>query len=402
MLRFPAPFRSPRDLSSYRSIGLVLICGLIVTLMVSSAVAQTQIRVSPGFRVAPEGDPRVTLPKVTLWAGEGDAGTFIPPRVPIRRLTGPNTKAAGASSTFDVDYTGFSSEAEVAFQAAVDVWSQLLVSEVTIRVTAVWTNLGSSGILGQAGPDDWKYNFSGSVPNTWYPVALAEAIAGSAFNSSSLYDIEVKPNSSRSDWYYGIDGATPSGKIDLMSRGSRTSSDTGLVLSDQCVVDDAVYVAGQNLVECDGVAGHGCWGAGTVWPFIFDRFAIDDDDTPLLNVSSFPLNSTTLGNVLTSGDVYFSGTEANSENGDSPPELYAPGSWQGGSSYSHLDESLFPPGNANSLMTPSLSGNEAIHDPGQITLGIFADIGWEIAGAIFSDDFEDGDTDNWSSTVPPP
>jgi hypothetical protein len=53
-------------------------------------------------------------------------------------------------------------------------------------------------------------------------------------------------------------------------------------------------------------------------------------------------------------------------------------------------------------MTPSLSGNEAIHDPGPITLGIFADMGWEVVGSIFECDFEDGDTDDWSSTVPAP
>ena len=65
-------------------------------------------------------------------------------------------------------------------------------------------------------------------------------------------------------------------------------------------------------------------------------------------------------------------------NGGTAPRLYAPNPWQGGSSYSHLDDATFPAGNINSLMTPSIGANEVIHSPGPITLGIFADSGWVV------------------------
>ena len=66
----------------------------------------------------------------------------------------------------------------------------------------------------------------------------------------------------------------------------------------------------------------------------------------------------------------------------SPPELYAPGTWDQGSSYSHLDETTFPPANPHSLMTPQLASMEAIHDPGQITLCMFEDMGWDAACVV--------------------
>ena len=83
-----------------------------------------------------------------------------------------------------------------------------------------------------------------------------------------------------------------------------------------------------------------------------------------------------LANILTSGNVYFNGAASNSVNGFSPVRLYTPPSWDVSSSYSHLNESTYPAGNINSLMTPSLSASEVIHHPGYVTLGIFEDIGW--------------------------
>ena len=90
----------------------------------------------------------------------------------------------------------------------------------------------------------------------------------------------------------------------------------------------------------------------------------------------------------------------NASNGGVSPELYAPGTWNPGSSYSHLDETVYGEGDPDSLMTAFLASGEAIHDPGQITLGMFADMGWMVdTGTIFVDGFESGDTTSWSSVV---
>jgi hypothetical protein len=58
------------------------------------------------------------------------------------------------------------------------------------------------------------------------------------------------------------------------------------------------------------------------------------------------------------------------------PRMYAPLSWDQGSSYSHLDENTYPNGDPNSLMTPGINNGEAVHDPGPIARGMFTDMGW--------------------------
>ena len=55
-------------------------------------------------------------------------------------------------------------------------------------------------------------------------------------------------------------------------------------------------------------------------------------------------------------------------------ELYAPGTWNSGSSYSHLDQSFN--GTPNALMTYSLGFGESEHSPGPVTEGLLQDIGW--------------------------
>lgn len=58
--------------------------------------------------------------------------------------------------------------------------------------------------------------------------------------------------------------------------------------------------------------------------------------------------------------------------------LYAPPSWEPGSSYSHLDDDAYPQGKANSLMTPKLADGEAIREPGPIAVAVLADMGWKV------------------------
>ena len=57
-------------------------------------------------------------------------------------------------------------------------------------------------------------------------------------------------------------------------------------------------------------------------------------------------------------------------------KMYAPATYEPGSSYSHFDESTYPAGDPASLMTPSIGYGEAIHDPGALGLGLLNDIGW--------------------------
>lgn len=113
-------------------------------------------------------------------------------------------------------------------------------------------------------------------------------------------------------------------------------------------------------------------------PLIFDRFAVNGAGQSLLDTNLFPNPSSALAAQLTSGNVAFNGPNANAANSGIPPRLYAPNPWEQGSSFSHLDEDTYPPGDVNSLMTPKLSLGESVHTPGPITRGIFSDLGWGI------------------------
>ena len=67
----------------------------------------------------------------------------------------------------------------------------MLVSTITVRVDARWESL-PTGVLGTTFPDSVVRNFANAPrPNIDYPVALAEALAGSELNGSTRKDIIV-------------------------------------------------------------------------------------------------------------------------------------------------------------------------------------------------------------------
>ncbi|HVZ19686.1 MAG TPA: FG-GAP-like repeat-containing protein, partial [Vicinamibacterales bacterium] len=133
--------------------------------------------------------------------------------------------------------------------------------------------------------------------------------------------------------------------------------------------------------------GNGSIGFGG-YPITFDRFVVTETGAPLLG---FANPSTALGSQLTQAynagnphgpGIYWGGAHGVAGNGGVTARLYTPSTWTPGSSYSHFDENAFPAGNPNSLMTPALSGAEAIHNPGPIMLGMFTDMGWLIGSPV--------------------
>jgi hypothetical protein len=85
-----------------------------------------------------------------------------------------------------------------------------------------------------------------------------------------------------------------------------------------------------------------------------------------------PSSASTAISAITSGRIYFNGQKFQSA------KLYAPSSYSSGSSVYHLDESTYPAGNANSLMTPMLRNGEAIHSIGDFACDMLETIGYSI------------------------
>lgn len=272
----------------------------------------------------------------------------VPSVVPAEAVTTSRV----ANVTFNVTYTGFTPEAKAAFQRAVNIWATQLNSSVPITVSASFEPLGS-GILGSAGPSQVFRDFPGAPkPGTWYVDAIANKRHGSQLDASP--DIVARFSSNFSNWHYGTTPA-PTGKYDF----------TSVVLHE--------LGHGVGFLGAGSVSG----GTGTVkvagYPVSYARFTELGTGKKLL---SFPDNSAGLANALRSNNVYFDSTKVRNVNSGQPAKLYAPASWDAGSSYSHLDESTYRAGNANSLMTPKIGAGETIRNPGPITKAVLTSIGW--------------------------
>ncbi len=116
-----------------------------------------------------------------------------------------------------------------AFEFAAELWGGFLESGVRIVIEAdfnsdIFCN-EFNAILGFAGPNDFFKDFGGALlPDTWYASALANKLAG-ADQSPGFADLGVTMNGALDDnetclggmdWYYGFDGNTPAGTLDVV------------------------------------------------------------------------------------------------------------------------------------------------------------------------------------------
>ena len=184
-----------------------------------------------------------------------------------------------------------------------------------------------------------------------YPVALAEKISGESLNDDLEGDLQLTINSSQ-PWYLGTDGDTPVGRYDLVT----------VALHEIC--------HGLGFYDSFGVDGaSGYYGLGTL-PLIYDTFVENNSGNRLTDTLIFEnYSSASLKNQLTGDQLYFNGPllkqYCRSNNiSISRARLWAPATWDAGSSISHLDENRTL--QANSLMTPYIDFGEAIHNPGKL------------------------------------
>lgn len=266
-------------------------------------------------------------------------------------------KSGEQKSDFIIDYVGFPEEAKAALEYAVNIWGSLIESDVPIHVRANWDSSLESNVLANCGPGSYFSDFK-DIPfkGLFYPVAIAEKIAGEELNGASRFDIEAN-FSSKINWYYGIDGDTPSDKYDFVSIALHELAH-GLGFQ-------AFFFVNNDL------GGYGYYEFGEVSPF--DRL-IEYLGDQLVNTSIFENPSEEIKTALTSRQLYSNSPVAKSANSGKRPKLYAPLDYNPGSSISHLDENYNY--TKNSLMTYSTGRGEAVHDPGPLTMGIMEDIGW--------------------------
>lgn len=284
---------------------------------------------------------------------------YIPPPAAFFRKAG--SKFGGSITVY---YTGFSAQGIAAMKYAASILEKLLPADTRLTINATWEKISTAGVLAQSSITG--YAAGGGIdaqnPLSLYPVALAEKIAGKSLNTDSEGDISLSVNSSI-NWYLGTDGNTPTTKYDLIT----------VAIHEIC--------HGLGFFDSFSSTGSvGSWGIGS-FPMIYDTFVENFTGTRLIDTLKTANNSADLKSQLTSNQIYFNGPLLrNYSSSVNYPnlraKLYAPATWDAGSSISHLDEPVTVTLRVNSLMTPFIDLGEAIHDPGRYTFSILGDLGW--------------------------
>ncbi len=280
---------------------------------------------------------------------------FVPPP----KCFDPANKGQGGAN-FEVEYIGFSDTAKQAFQYAVDLWSSLINSPVTIRIEANWESLGS-GVLGNSTPTVFYRGDYLEAPfsDEYYPVALAEKIYDDEINDTSVADL-VANFSSGASWYYGTDGNCPDDRYDLVSTVLHEIAHGLGFIGTMSTIGDSL----------------GAWGFTSGKTITYDHWIENGSGQRMMDTSIFDNPSVALLDEFTSDDLYYNSVISVLNNAGYRPKLYAPLPYDDGSSIYHLNDVTYPPGSGNSLMTHSVSFGEANHNPGSIVMGMFADWGW--------------------------
>ena len=303
------------------------------------------------------------------YAGTVHSNFHLPPPEVLDIWKNNKNKREDNNATFEVEYVGFdgNTAAQNAFQYAVDIWSSLLQSDVPIRVLAIWTSL-EPGVLGGAFPPSVYANFDGAQKlNIFYPVALAEKMTGRELNGPDNPDV-VALFSNAANWHFDTSTAPVGESFDLAT----------VVLHE--LGHGLGFFHTYSLTEGQQFNAEVGYGNSDI-PVVFDTEVENNLGQILLKHFDFP--SAALQAQLTSQNLFYNSPKATSNNNNSRPKLFAPATFQQGSSIAHLDEFTYN-STPNALMTPSISPGERIHDPGPITYDIFCDMGWIFTRLVHS------------------
>lgn len=280
------------------------------------------------------------------------------------------------SSSFQISYNGATPQAKIAIDKAAEIWSNILVSDVPIKVNVNWINATSLGFLGVSISNGVKDFPNAPHSGVWYPSSLADAIAGVDLNPTET-DMDVYLDSSR-NWYFGMDGNGPGNHFDLVNVAlhelghglgfySIANIDAPGIGSFSLVIDPVTSLLAS--FPLPNLAGQ---------PLIFDLFVENLQGELLVDSNLFLNPSLGLANQFTSNNLFFNGSNAMNAYSNNRPKLYAPGVFSFGSSILHLDETSFPPHTSDAVMTPFCSPGESNHSPGPVTIGILQDLGWVV------------------------
>ena len=264
----------------------------------------------------------------------------------------PATLKSGSATKaqIDVAFINFPEQAKKVFLDAVSIWENLITSEVPIRVVAQWEPM-SGNILGKGMPSSFYKNFDGALlADVFYPVTLVEKLSGKNKNGSDA-DIFCAFNSNIS-WYLGTDGRLSQNQYDFLTS----------------VLHEIAHGLGFSGF-LDANNNEGFFSSTNETPSVYDYYILNESNQQISNSSVFTSPSFELYKQLTSNKLKIQAPVESYLQAGTKNWIYAPSTWQSGSSIYHTKES--------SLMSPMMFKGNAIHNPGENILTILAEIGWK-------------------------
>jgi hypothetical protein len=244
-----------------------------------------------------------------------------------------------------------------ALEFAVRKWAATLQGPVPVVIKARFTDMGE-GVLGSCGPAGYLISEPGDLMfnriNTGYVSALGNQRINYDFDPSG-HDINVQfSNQFIPKFYFGTDGFGSSLLYDFVT----------IVLHE--LAHGLGFIDG---LESDGEFFY------TDTPFVFDHY---------LYYNGAGIVSGTVSNrlaAITSGALYWDGVKAKTANEGARIKMYAPSSFESGSSVAHFDPSV----SFTTLMKPRYE--RVIHTIDPCLEGAMEDMEWQLAYPAYT--FED-------------
>jgi|GEM_PF-1211229 len=259
-------------------------------------------------------------------------------------------------------------------QQALNQWGEQLYSRIPIQISIAFDPLtctSDQSVLGAAGPNTLANGISLSTyeERPWVPSALAQSLSGIDSNGSTTPEITATFNSALGEsasclggatWYYGLDGNTPAGSVNLY--------------------EVVLHEIGHGLGFTTFVNGE----TGALLNQRQDGYSLNlRDQTTQKNWQSMT-NEERVASAVNTGNLHWIGENVENFVRNNPRDsgtgvdhhttLYAPNPYEPGLSLSHFSPDLAP----DDLMEPFLTNSTGGWDLSLPSL-VLEDMGWEPA-----------------------
>lgn len=286
-----------------------------------------------------------------------------------------STNLAQPAAEFIVNYTGFTPDAQAAFQRAVDIWASTLITTVPIEIDANFVSVDDL-----EDPEEYETTLAFVRPSQSWAIGRIgdQQIAVPIALANQRSDHDRDPDEpdfemtviERSDWYLELDGRPESDQFDLVSVVLHEITH-GLGIVDSFELDD------------DGNGQYGLQFRNREEPIftLFDYFVRLRNGDRLTTDLSSP--SAELAGAITGIKLFWTGPETRRANGGhASVMLWAPSEFEVASSIAHLDEDAYPSGTSNSLMTPQIRIGEVSQNPGPLLRAMLKDMDYAVRGQV--------------------